>query len=55
MVVHLALAVWLAKQRRWEGSLSAVSISPIAQALAQLDAEQSPEALPEEALASTGP
>ena len=37
MVVHAALALWLAKQPRWEGSLSAVSISPIAQALARLD------------------
>jgi hypothetical protein len=53
MVVHLALAVWLAKQPRWEGSLSAVSISPIAQALAQLDAEHSPEPLPQDTLAST--
>ena len=38
MVVHAALALWLAKQPRWEGSLSAVSLSPIAQALARLDA-----------------
>ena len=37
MVVHAALALWLAKQPRWEGSLSAVSISPIAEALARLD------------------
>jgi hypothetical protein len=37
MVVHAALALWLAKQPRWEGSLSAVSLSPIAQALARLD------------------
>jgi hypothetical protein len=36
-VVHAALALWLAKQPRWEGSLSAVSLSPIAQALARLD------------------
>jgi Transposase DDE domain len=39
MVVHAALALWLAKQPRWEGSLSSVSISPIALALARLDAE----------------
>lgn len=54
MVVHLALAVWLAKQPRWEGSLSAVSLSPIAQALARLDEECAPGPLPEEAAASTG-
>lgn len=40
MVVHAALALWLAKQPRWEGSLSAVSISPIAQALARLDDQE---------------
>jgi hypothetical protein len=39
MVVHAGLALWLAKQPRWEGTLSSVSISPIAQALARLDAE----------------
>jgi hypothetical protein len=39
MVVHLALAKWLAKQPRWEGTLGAVSLSPIAQALARLDDE----------------
>jgi hypothetical protein len=39
MVVHLALAKWLAKQPRWEGALGQVSISPIAQALARLDDE----------------
>jgi hypothetical protein len=48
MVVHLALARWLAKQPRWEGSLSAVSLSPIALALTQLDEEHSPEVCPEE-------
>jgi hypothetical protein len=47
MVVHLALARWLAKQPRWEGGLSAVSLSPIAQALARLDEEHSPP-LPDE-------
>ena len=45
MVVHAALALWLAKQPRWEGSLSAVSLSPIAQALARLDAGASPSTL----------
>jgi hypothetical protein len=49
MVVHLALAVWLAKQPRWEGTLSAVSLSPIAQALARLDEDHSPEPLPDDA------
>ena len=43
MVVHAALALWLAKQPRWEGTLSSVSISPIAQALARLDAEAAGE------------
>jgi hypothetical protein len=55
MVVHLALARWLASQPRWEGTLSATSLSPIAQALARLDEEHSPGALPEESLASTAP
>jgi hypothetical protein len=55
MVVHAALAVWLAKQPRWEGSLSAVSLSPIAQALARLDEEHSSGLLPEEIPASPGP
>jgi len=54
MVVHLALALWLAKQPRWEGSLSAVSLSPIAQALARLDEEHSPGPLSEEAQPSPG-
>jgi hypothetical protein len=48
MVVHLALARWLAKQPRWEGSLSAVSLSPIAQALARLDEEYAPASIPEQ-------
>jgi hypothetical protein len=39
MVVHLALARWLASQPRWEGTLGQVSLSPIAQALARLDEE----------------
>jgi Transposase DDE domain len=54
MVVHAALALWLAKQPRWEGSLSAVSISPIALALARLDDEHSPGPLPQVAPASSG-
>lgn len=54
MVVHLALAVWLAKQPRWEGSLSAVSLSPIAQALARLDDECVADTLPEHDLPSVG-
>jgi hypothetical protein len=37
LVVHAALALWLAKQPRWEGGLGGVSISPIAAALAKLD------------------
>jgi hypothetical protein len=53
MVVHLALALWLAKQPRWEGSLSAVSLSPIALALARLDEEHSTPSLPEETAASS--
>jgi hypothetical protein len=39
LVVHLALARWLAMQPRYEGGLSAVSLSPIARALARLDDE----------------
>jgi hypothetical protein len=42
MIAHVALAKWLAKQPRWEGRLSAVSLSPIAQALARLDEEHAP-------------
>jgi hypothetical protein len=53
MVVHLALARWLAQQPRWEGSLSAVSLSPIAQALAELDEEHSPGPPQEQPLAPT--
>jgi hypothetical protein len=55
MVIQVALARWLAKQPRWEGGLGGVSISPIAQALARLDEERSPESLPEEALAFAEP
>jgi Transposase DDE domain len=48
MVVHVALARWLARQPRWEGgSLGQMNLSPIAQALAQLDHNQRPE--PEQA------
>lgn len=54
MVVHLALAQWLAKQPRWEGRLSAVSLSPIAQALARLDEECAPDSLPDQELTSVG-
>jgi hypothetical protein len=39
MVVHLALARWLAGQPRREGTLGVGSLSPIAQDLARLDAE----------------
>src|SRR4051812_20731686 len=43
MVVHRALARWLAKQPRWEGGpLGQVSLSPIALALARLDQAQEP-------------
>jgi hypothetical protein len=48
MVVHLALARWLAKQPRWEGTLSAVSLSPLALALAKLDEDHSAGDPPEE-------
>jgi hypothetical protein len=37
MVIHAAVAVWLAKQPRWEGTLGNTRLSPIAQALARLD------------------
>lgn len=50
MVVHAGLALWLAKQPRWEGRLSSVSISPIAQALARLDAEAAGEDEPTDAI-----
>lgn len=38
MVVHAALAKWLAKQPRWEGRLSRTSIGPVARELARLEA-----------------
>jgi hypothetical protein len=48
MVVHVALARWLAMQPRWEGgSLGQMNLSPIALALAQIDHDQQPE--PEQA------
>jgi Transposase DDE domain len=41
MVVHVALARWLAMQPRWEGgSLGQMNLSPIALALAQIDHDQ---------------
>jgi hypothetical protein len=50
MVVHLALARWLAMQPRWEGGpLGQMNLSPIAQALAQLDEERDPAPAPEHA------
>lgn len=43
LVVHLALARWLARQPRWEGGpLGQMTLSPIAQALARLDEDQQP-------------
>lgn len=54
MVVHLALARWLAKQPRYEGSLGAVSLSPIAQALARLDEEYALDTLPDPVPTSIG-
>jgi hypothetical protein len=47
MVVHAALARWLASQPRWEGTLGQVSISPIAQALARLDNQPDQDPLTE--------
>ena len=44
LVVHLALARWLASQPRWEGGpLGQMTLSPIAQALARLDQEDAQE------------
>ncbi|MFL6226675.1 MAG: transposase [Actinomycetes bacterium] len=44
LVVHLALARWLASQPRWEGGpLGQMTLSPIAQALARLDQENAQE------------
>jgi hypothetical protein len=41
MIVHAAVALWLAKQPRWEGTLGGTRLSPIAQALARLDESDS--------------
>jgi hypothetical protein len=41
MVIHAAVAVWLAKQPRWEGTLGNTRLSPIAQMLARLDESES--------------
>jgi hypothetical protein len=41
MIVHAAVAVWLAAQPRWEGTLGNTRLSPIAQALARLDESES--------------
>src|SRR5947209_3510545 len=50
LVVHVALARWLAAQPRWEGgSLGQMNLSPIAQALAQLDHDLQPEPEPADA------
>ena len=37
MIIHVAVAKWLAKQPRWEGTLGNTRLSPIAQMLARLD------------------
>ena len=48
MVVHLALASWLAMQPRWKGGpLGQMNLSPIAQALAQLDQEHDKQTSPQ--------
>lgn len=50
MLVHVALARWLAAQPRWEGgSLGQMNLSPIAQALDRLDHDQQPEPQPADA------
>jgi len=43
MIIHLAVAKWLAKQPRWEGTLGNTRLSPIAQALARLDSQPQSE------------
>jgi DDE family transposase len=40
MIIHAAVALWLAKQPRWEGTLGNTRLGPIAQALARLDAPE---------------
>jgi hypothetical protein len=42
MVIHAAVAAWLAKQPRWEGTLGNTRLGPIAQALARLDEPERP-------------
>ena len=41
MVIHAAVALWLAAQPRWEGTLGNTRLSPIAQMLARLDGADS--------------
>jgi hypothetical protein len=41
MIIHAAVAVWLAAQPRWEGTLGNTRLGPIAQALARLDESDS--------------
>jgi hypothetical protein len=52
--VPLALAVWLARQPRYEGRLSAVSLRPSAQMLTRRDEEHVPDPLPQPELTSLG-
>jgi len=40
MIIHAAVALWLAKQPRWEGTLGNTRLGPIAQALARFDSSQ---------------
>ena len=40
MIVHAALGKWLAKQPRWEGTLSQTRVGPAALALARLEARE---------------
>ena len=40
MIIHAALALWLAKQPRWEGTLGHTRLGPIAQALARLESPE---------------
>jgi hypothetical protein len=47
MIVHAALGKWLAKQPRWEGTLSQTRVGPAALALARLEA-QAAEAIRDE-------
>jgi hypothetical protein len=41
MIIHAAVAKWLAKQPRWEGTLGNTRLGPIAQMLARLDESES--------------